>query len=73
MKSKIIIVGDFNEDINDYSDTGIKQLMSTTGVVQVFQELKSTIPSTCGNSRSIDHVFMAPDILKFVTQTGIFL
>ena len=52
LKSHIIILGNFNEDINDTRDDGIKKLMISTELVQPFQELKTTIPSTRGNTRA---------------------
>ena len=60
IKSHIIILGKFNEDINDTCDDGIKKLMLTTELVKPFQELKTTIPSTRGNTRAIDYVYLSP-------------
>ena len=45
--------------------------MSVTGLVQVFQEIKSHVPSTRGNNRAIDHVFISPSLLPFVSQAGL--
>ena len=71
MKSQILIMGDFNEDLSDSETEGIKLLMETTGLVQVFQEIKNVVPSTRGNGRAIDHVFITKESLQHVTQAGL--
>ena len=70
MKSNIIILGDFNEDLSNNDTLGIQDLMKKTGLVQIFQELKNTITSTRGNNRGIDHIFASRPVLQFVTQAG---
>lgn len=71
MKSQIMVVEHFNEDMSDNDDNGIHTLMTSTELVQVFQELKTKIPSTRGNGRAIDHVFMTKESLQYITQAGL--
>ena len=71
LKSHIIVLGDFNEDLGDKDVDGIKLLMSTTGLVQAFQDLKSHVPSTRGNNRAINHVLMPATLLPYVSQAGL--
>ena len=44
MKSQIMVMGDFNEDLKDNDDDGIKSLMESTFLVQIFQQLKKHGP-----------------------------
>ena len=68
--SEIIVVGDFNEDIHDNCEEGIKKLMAATELVQPFQALKHKIPSTRGNNRAIDHFFLSPQLQQYVNRAG---
>ena len=71
MKSQIMVMGDFNEDLKDNDDDGIKSLMESTFLVQIFQQLKNTVLSTRGNGRGIDHIFITKESLQHVTQAGL--
>ena len=71
MKSQIMAMCDFNEDLKDNDDDGIKLLMESTGLVQIFQQLKNTVPSTRGNGRGMDHIFITKESLQHVTQAGL--
>ena len=69
--SDIIVVGDFNEDIRDSDEQGLKRLLRDGELYQVFQELKSFLPSTRGNNRAIDHILASCTVLPYVSQLGI--
>ena len=71
LKSQVLVMGDFNEDIGDADQDGIKSLLLKTGLVSVFQTLKNKTPSTRANNRAIDHIFISPELLPFVTQAGL--
>ena len=58
MQSKIVVLGDFNEDMEDPDKNGIKRLIQECDLVQAFQEIKGRMSSTRGNNRSKDHVFV---------------
>ena len=67
----LILLGDFNEDISKDSGYGIKDLMSSCNLVQAYQEILGSIPSSRQNARSIFHVLVYRPLLKYVTRLGI--
>ena len=66
-----ILVGDFNEDFNENSEHGLRNLMTSCNIVQVYKELVGFIPSSRHNNRSVFHVFVYQPLLKYVLKTGI--
>lgn len=70
MHSSIIVVGDFNEDFKDNESDGIIKFMHACGLTQIFREKKNVIPSTRGNDRAIDRIFVGYDMIPMVRQVG---
>ena len=71
MKSRIVVVGDFNEDVGDNEKDGIYRLEHECDLIQAFREIKGTIPSTRGNNRAIDHVFVDTFCLQHISGLGL--
>ena len=70
MQSRIVVVGDFNEDINDNEKDGIYRLEHECDLIQAFREIKGHIPSTRGNNRAIDHIFVDAYCLQHIRSLG---
>ena len=68
-----ILFGDFNEDLQDSSTFGIKDLMDTCNLTQIYETKHGTIPSSRSNSRQIYHVFVSKQLEPFVTRLGVLL
>jgi len=66
-----IIFGDFNEDIQLDSGFGVRELMQSCSMVQVYQELHGTIPSSRGNHRSVFHAFTSTHLIQYVDRLGV--
>jgi len=67
----VLVVGDFNEDFGDSEANGIKQLQSSTRMVQVYEHLHGCTPSSRNNSRHIFHTFMSPELIRYVRKLGV--
>ena len=67
-----ILVGDFNEDlIHDSDKEGLQLLMRSCNVVQAYNALLGSVPSSRLNNRSVFHVFVYKPLLKYVLQLGV--
>ena len=71
MDSKIVVLGDFNKDFDDKEKDGIRRLTQECELLQAFQEIKGRIPSTRGNMRSIDHVFVDSHTIQHIRGMGL--
>ena len=71
MHSSVIVLGDFNEDFKDNEADGLSKFSHTSGLTQIFREKKNMIPSTRGNARAIDHIFVDHDLIPMVRQVGL--
>ena len=67
----VIILGDFNEHINGCEKSCEK--ICNAGLVNLFQErLGDTLPRTHKRgTQAIDHIFVTPNVLAYVSQAGI--
>ena len=66
-----IIIGDFNEDLDNDETTGIKLLLSTCNLVNAFQALTGMTPSSHQNNRKVFHTFVHPNLLNFINSIGV--
>ena len=57
--------------MKDPDKNGIKRLIQECELVQAFQEIKGRIPSTRGNNRSIDHVFVDHHTIHHIRHMGL--
>ena len=71
MNAKIIVAGDFNEDPRDGLPDGILQLMEKCTLVNAFETVKSHLPSTRSNHRSIDHFLVSSSVIPHITRLGL--
>jgi len=62
-----------NEDLQDSSTFGIKDLMDTCNLTQIYKTKHGIIPSSRSNSRQIYHVFVSKQLEPFVTRLGVLL
>lgn len=69
--SRIIVLGDFNEDFEDNEKNGIYRLTQECDLIQVFREIKGDLPSTRRNKRSIDHIFADSQSIHHIHSRGI--
>ena len=67
----VLVVGDFNEDFLDPEVTGIKKLQSSTRMVQAYEHMHGSTPSSRHNSRHSFHTFVSPELLRYVRKLGI--
>jgi len=66
-----ILVGDFNEDIHRDTGYGIKDLMHSCHLKQIYQELQQEIPSSRLNHRSVFHILVSTKLVQFVERLGV--
>ena len=66
-----IVIGDFNEDMEDSEKTGIKHLLATCNLVNAFHTLTGSTPSSRQNNRSVFHIFVHPHLLNYINQIGV--
>jgi len=69
--NEILIVGDFNEDIDDNEKEGLCSLESCPHMINVFLHMHGEIPSSRQNTRQIFHVYASCNVLPFIAKSGI--
>ena len=65
-----IVIGDFNKEFSDTEEDGLKRLLSTCNIVNAFQVLTDSTPSSRQNHRQVFHVLTHPQVLKFINKIG---
>ena len=68
--NEILILGDFNEDIDDKEPEGLRLLESCPHTINVFLHMHGEIPSSRQNTRRIFHVYASPNVLPFIHKSG---
>jgi len=68
---EVIVIGDFNEDLGDKEEGGLELLEQCPHVVNLFLHLHGDIPSSRQNGRQIFHAYVSPNVLPFITRSGI--
>ena len=66
-----LLIGDFNEDVDDSEENGLNILEQSPHVVNAFLHFHGLVPSSRQNSRSIFHIYMSPKLIPFVDKLGI--
>ena len=66
-----IVIGYFNEDLQDDEKTGLKYLLTTCNLVNTFQSIIGYTPSSRQNYRQIFHILVHTTILNFINRLGI--
>ena len=65
-----IVIGDLNEDFHDYENDGIKLLTTPCNLVNIFQSIIGSTPSSRNNNRKVFHILIHPHIFNFVNRLG---
>jgi len=66
-----ILMGDLNEDLQKDTGFGLKDLLSKTHMVQIYQTIHGAIPSSRNNSRSVYHVLVSKHLIQSVDRIGV--
>jgi len=66
-----LILGDFNEDVDDREKEGLELLENSPHVVNAFMHFNGQVPSSRANNRSIYHIYASRRILKYITKLGL--
>ena len=66
-----ILVGDFNEGLSRDSGYGIRDLISSCCLKQIYEELHQNIPSSRLNHRKVFHIFVSARLVKYVERLGV--
>lgn len=67
----VLIIGDFNEDLDDPEENGIKKLQLQCNLIQAYEHIVGITPSSRSNSRHICHTFLSPNLIRYVRQIGV--
>ena len=68
----VIIVGDFNEDLDDSGNNGILTFQESCNLVNIHRKLLGDTPSSRGNHRSVFHMYFSPVLLSYISKIGTF-
>jgi len=66
-----LIMGDFNEDLNDKEKEGLSIFEDSPHVLNVFINLHGQVPSSRQNERSICHVYASTQVVPFINKLGV--